>query len=698
MPGGGHGEQARAIREEVEIGKVPRRLDEVPRMIEVRHRPQGQALVHAEPLHAEAAGPLEHGIGDLLVVHEPAAVEALGRRAGIGLPRVHLEGGRLHVHEVEVGLAELGVTSPCANMRRDWVTRLISSRIWVISRGAPPPPPRIGTGGRGDLAARSALLFRESTESTDLNDRSFATVIAGLQNLLHFGAMESKYFRARLPTFTEIISCLNRISAAIETLVQTLPQEAAFRRYLRAELEAAHDAAADCLGVFADPDADFSRRASALSETNARCAQCREKLQAFRQTDVPDSIPVEQVLQFSGHALSIDEVAEQLGKLNGLLDSLPANPLEPSREAVSPPSPPLDPFWIRNGVKACIAVTLGLFVQNWLNPPGGSMIVLATWVFTVLSRLYPGGQGDRRAFHCVVYTASGGILYVIGMLFLTPALSDYLIFNMLLFVVLFLFGYLTQAVPGVTYGMQFTLLATVGTLGLNAQQPVTFQSIVGVYFGVVLGLILSALVQRLLWPVLPQWEIRDRVLELLRLCKMILQFPPDQRPLWLHRRLALLPGEALNWIAVMDKPDCPPDEPQRLREYVQTLRRAAGHLLMSTGQLLPLLTDQQVEQGRKALHSLREIMNSELSSQTDLFQLREVSVPSRTALEDALAQMHQWVESLRSRILANKLPVEDSIRLLGLADRYEMAGKELLTASRQAAGLRLRLYLGDYVL
>ena len=102
-------------------------------------------------------------------------------------------------------------------------------------------------------------------------------------------------------------------------------------------------------------------------------------------------------------------------------------------------------------MKACIAVTLGLFVQNWLQPPGGSMIVLATWVFTVLSRLYPGGQGDRRAFHCVVYAASGGILYVVAMLFLTPALSDYLIFNMLLFVALFLFGYLTQAIPGVTF-------------------------------------------------------------------------------------------------------------------------------------------------------------------------------------------------------------------------------------------------------
>ena len=114
--------------------------------------------------------------------------------------------------------------------------------------------------------------------------------------------------------------------------------------------------------------------------------------------------------------------------------------------------------------------------------------------------------------------------------------------------------------------------------------------------------------------------------------------------------------------------------------------------------MLPLLTNQQAVQGRKALHSLREVMNSELSSQTDLFQLREVSVPSKTALKDALVQMHQWVESLRSWILANNLPVEDSIRPLGLADRFEMAGKELLTASRQAAALRLRLYLGDYVL
>ena len=46
----------------------------------------------------------------------------------------------------------------------------------------------------------------------------------------------------------------------------------------------------------------------------------------------------------------------------------------------------------------------------------------------------------------------------------------------------------------------------------------------------------------------------------------------------------------------------------------------------------------------------------------------------------------------------NYVPVKDSIHLLGLANRFEMAGKELLSASKQAAALRLRLYLGDYVI
>ena len=57
------------------------------------------------------------------------------------------------------------------------------------------------------------------------------------------------------------------------------------------------------------------------------------------------------------------------------------------------------------------------------------------------------------------HTAAWGTVYVVAMLFLTPALSSYLILILLLFVALFLFGYLTQAIPGVTFSMQIALLA-----------------------------------------------------------------------------------------------------------------------------------------------------------------------------------------------------------------------------------------------
>jgi hypothetical protein len=81
-----------------------------------------------------------------------------------------------------------------------------------------------------------------------------------------------------------------------------------------------------------------------------------------------------------------------------------------------------------------------------------------------------------------------------------------------------------------------------------------------------------------------------------------------------------------------------------------------------------------------------------------MFRRRETSVPTRARLEAALHDLHEWIGRLRSWILAADVPVEESVRLLGLADRFEMAGKELLVASNQAAALRLRQYLGDYIL
>jgi hypothetical protein len=66
------------VDEEIDVGEVLRRLDQVPRMVVVRDRTERQALVDAEPAYTGLARSLEHGIGDLLVVQEPAVLESLG--------------------------------------------------------------------------------------------------------------------------------------------------------------------------------------------------------------------------------------------------------------------------------------------------------------------------------------------------------------------------------------------------------------------------------------------------------------------------------------------------------------------------------------------------------------------------------------------------------------------------------------------
>ena len=157
----------------------------------------------------------------------------------------------------------------------------------------------------------------------------------------------------------------------------------------------------------------------------------------------------------------------------------------------------LDPFWIRNGIKAGLTATLALLYVNWINPPGAAALPFAAWLFTLLSRLYPGGEGDRRAFTYVIRVALLGIPYSLLLLFLTPFLADYFVMNIFLFIGLFLLGFTIARQGGISLYTQCGMLFFVGTISMNPQMPVGFQAIVDNYFGVVLALVLSSIVQRL---------------------------------------------------------------------------------------------------------------------------------------------------------------------------------------------------------
>ncbi len=520
--------------------------------------------------------------------------------------------------------------------------------------------------------------------------------VAAMRTLLNFGARESSRFRHRLPTYSEITVVLAHMAASMELLQETRRLDPKYREAMSALMEELVQAIVDTFASLSKNDDESCLRN--LKRMHAARSQIDNQIGELRKTyDLAHTISAERALDLGGWLLAIQEIGEGLEKVRSLLLSLPDEPVH-SKEPISSASPPLDPFWIRNGLRAGVAVIIGLAIQNWLQPPGGSMVTLATFVFSALTRLYPGGEGDRRAFHYAAITGLWGLLYIPFILLLSPWLSDYLALNTLLFSALFLYGFLSFGIPGLNFGMQVALLAIIGTVGLNAQQPVGFQDIIGVYFGIMLGIVVSALIQRLLWPVLPQWQLRDRLLEWIGHCQKLTTQPETPFENWRYVRLALLPGEVHAWISVMNKTDCPPEERAQLRHAADTLGRLASYLRGSGRSMEDLLPPENKPTISAALISLkRSIHAALLIPQTVLL---EQKIPT-DARENLTSSREEWVKissDLRASLLAKDSPHELSVRILGHLDRALKSADEGLQTIDDFCALTPSKYMGDSIL
>jgi uncharacterized membrane protein YccC len=518
--------------------------------------------------------------------------------------------------------------------------------------------------------------------------------VAALSTLLQFGSRESVFFRRRLPTYSEITSVLARMAATLEMFQDAGKPDPAYRETMGKDFEALVVAIADTFkALSADKDAAATEALTRFAAARTAIDQTIEDLRKSR--DLAKSVPAGRALEFGNWMLATGEMGEFLMRLQELIRSIP-EVTEITKEPLPVDPPPLDPFWIRNGIRAGIAVAAGLFVQNWLHPPGGSMVTLATFVFSALTRLYPGGEGDRRAFHYVAITAVLGIFYVLFLVVITPVMSDYLAFNTLLFCALFLFGYHTYGVQGMGFGTQIIMLTIVCTVGLNAQEPVTFQQITGVYFGLTIGVLISALVQRLVWPVLPQWQLRDRLIEWTGHCRRLLADSPPEP--WRYLRMALLPGEVRSWISVMNKPDCSPEDQERLRVAGHALARLSSYLRgwhQKPDMFLPKATREAEE---KSHLEVRMALVDALHVPLDVLAGRPVPDSTRKRLTRAL---NAWLETssmVRVQLLKTDTPNEQSIRVLGHLGRTAKAAEEGLATIDAFSKLSPKKYLGDYIL
>jgi uncharacterized membrane protein YccC len=551
--------------------------------------------------------------------------------------------------------------------------------------------------GRVAIERIRLLLETDSSGGTETEMRklvaSFATRMNTLRLLIRYGQRESEYFRAGLPIRLKLIGEVGACFEAAVSLGQRLPQHSRYRDLVATELRDIHEQLKEEFEDLTTQD----KTARTNPGLEAAIDRCNRRLADLRDQGATKGIPIQEAMDFSAHYTALLDIAARLRLIRECLYEIHMPEVLTPQITVKPEPFKLDPFWVRNGIKAGLTATLALLYVNWINPPGGAALPFAAWLFTLLSRVYPGSEGDRRAFTYVIPVALFGIPYSLLLLFLTPFLADYFVMNIFLFIGLFLLGFTIARQGGISLYTQAGMLFFVGTISMNPQMPVGFQAIVDNYFGVILALVLSSIVQRLLWPVLPQREICHLFAEYFACCRKLLGMVSPAESGHLQDRLALIPPEIASWIRVTHTPEYPKGETQKLTDLLHSAQQL-GYSILSARKLFDLDIPAEIRAELDANMKSIELGNREaLQALEEAFAKgkRGAMPPSQLAI---FRSIEKPLIKVRQDYLSGVLHFPHAIPFLGAVDFLETTARTLDKCVAQLRGLELEAYSGDYAL
>ena len=520
--------------------------------------------------------------------------------------------------------------------------------------------------------------------------RDFPSKSTQMRVLLRFGAMESKSFRQDIGRHAQKVDLIARAAALILSFARHEPVQEAIRCRLNGHVEEIGHLLRE--GFLALEDGK-----SLPAEWVARLAEIWAVLDALviemRADPELQKLPPFESGIMSAHLLILRELCDLVKEFDALNNSSSKNYPLSERLALAPawPSTP----WIQRGIRAGAAIVTGLILEDWLNPPGSAMMMLSIYVFTSLNAISPDESGDRPAFRQLIVFTFVMALASLLLILATPLLASYSVQNTVMVTWAFLFGYWFHRVGGTTVPLLYCFMLLACVVSLNAQKPVSFEAIVGVFFGLVNGPIIACIAQRLMWPSLPQNNLRLGVKKYLDSMQEAVHDGMCSLPLWRRTETTLFPAKARLAIAAMRGPTCPPDEARRLEEFILTIQEMAWEFSLCLGRLHPILPPEFLEKGTASIARAKETFRRGLAEIADSFAAARQPADFTAEMESALRDWDEWMAWLRHQILANQTSTEISIPLMGISARIRSTLQLLGRSNAEARALSLRDYLGD---
>jgi uncharacterized membrane protein YccC len=315
---------------------------------------------------------------------------------------------------------------------------------------------------------------------------------------------------------------------------------------------------------------------------------------------------------------------------------------------------------------------------------------LAAWSFSIFGRpfLRAGGTGDLRGFQNAFRAALCLAACTVLLFLTTPFLADYLVMDLALFLILFVFGWLTARISGVSFWMFVATLSISTFVGLNPQVPVPSQTIIDSFLGLIIGMVIATLLGRLSWPVLPQRVLRDDLLVIVAQLRALLGGDPHQERI--RTQLAILPVEALQAARQIRFAGCPEQERRKMAAFIRTLQALVVQAteLVSRRHILPEITEAIL---RPQFDRLEIELKQVLDAFAECFRRGDCrrDLPS---VQGALAEMDQAVERMRQSRFLSGQKLEAPVRMLELVNRYHATGEALEQCGQLVRSLQIHRY------
>jgi uncharacterized membrane protein YccC len=554
------------------------------------------------------------------------------------------------------------------------------------------------------LETAAEVVSLETTFYIQRQDRSkqleqlrqrFEQQVSTLRNLLQAGAQESTRFYGRLGNYNAFVVSLTNLFQSALHLETKRQEESKYIAIIQEELAAAATAVAQEFQILMRTYSPGAR----LPETTIDKAfdTLSEKLSALRAADRFIESPIETNIDFFSHIAALRTIRHELLEMRQIKQGLPRlRAAQPERRPAWDLFPTIDWLWAKIAFKASLAAALSLLLIRWIHPPGPAALPLAALLFSVLQRTFirAGGTGDLRSFQrlffaCLILSAYAAVLILI-----TPFLADYLVMNSVLFIGLFIFGFMTARTPGFSFWAIVIILGTSVFVGLNPQVPVETGTIIDSVLGLIAGMAVATVIGRLIWPLLPQRLLRDDLVEFFGHLK---SFSNRKIPLKkTQTRLALLPIEAQQAAKKIPQLGFTGEQQRQFQLLIRALSSlATQRMALARRQFeLPANLDALV-------HSELEQLEIAFGQMTDAFtdcfrkgECRRDFPTVRGALEGLLQRAEQI---RRERILASE-SLDAPIQLLEIISRCQGIGETLEECAGLIKSLSIHRYWGDYAL